>query len=669
MTILSFFANKSNKKAFFIESKRIFWYTLKYMKYSFRIFTFFVFLSSIFALPSFAKAADPKLTIKDAAAYSAQYVSQSIPDPITMEAGATKTVVVKFKNTGTATWNEKGTNYISAYTVEPKYRDSVFAAKSWLAKSQAAKVKGIVKPGAVGELSIVLQAPTKVGEYTEEFHLAAENASWVNKGYFFFKIKVIPTKGTAVTPERPEIPEVVTPPVAKVEPYDAKKILQTKKELKAVGGEQIKLILSFENTGEKTWKTYSLLAPSLSNVSADQPEANFGDATWQSKRVVLEKKQAIAPEEKIRETVYFRAPKKKGEYIARFVLQADGNTLSDTIVEVHIDVTENAPKHYKEPKLKSDNVTPVDLFRLDAEPRIRVGLWKLEKPEKDTGEFISHEADYDLYDGTEKLFTVPKDQKVKLSYKDGVYTAQVGKKKYEAKNYIRLSPVGDNHAVFEVTNQERTIEWHKGMNFNAYRGAMEYRLTDDAKSLYIINDLLLEDYMYGIAETSNGTHIEYIKALQTAARTYAYYVTATSDKYPNGNFDVVAHTGDQLYLGYRNEALRPRVVQATNDTRGAVVTYDTDNSSATPNAVVITPYFGNSDGMTRSWSKVWGGSDKPWLQPVKAIYDKRDKKKMYGHGVGMSQRDAMIKADEEQLDYKQLLKYYYTGVEVEKLYL
>lgn len=646
------------------------------MKYLIRLFILTALFFGLFSFSMSVKAADPKLTIRDAASYSAQYVSQSIPDPITIEAGSTKTVVIKFKNTGTATWNEKGTHYISAYTVEPKYRTSVFATKTWLSKTQAAKVKGQVKPGGMGELSIEFKAPSDVGEYTEEFHLAAENASWMNKGYFFLKFKVVPAKivpsvsekSPAVTPSASNVDP--KPPVVVVEPYDAKKILQSKKNIEVFGGEQVKLIVSFENTGEKTWKSYSLLAPTLSHLAAASKEANFGDESWESKRIVLKKNKAVAPKQIIRETFYFRAPKDKGTYSVNFVLQADGKILSDTIAQVNVDVTSNAPKHYREPKLLSDDITPVELFRLTDEPRIRVGLWKLEKPEKNRAEFISNDADYDLYDGEggEKLYTLPKGEIATLSYKSGVYLFESEKQKFEGTKYFRLVPVENPEAVFEVMNQERTIDWHKGMNFNAYRGVLEYRLTDDGKFMYIINDLLLEDYIYGIAETSNGTDYEYIKALQTAARTYAYYITATTDKYPNGNFDVVAHTGDQLYLGYRNEALRPNVVKATNDTRGEVITYDIDDNSATPNAVVITPYFGNSDGMTRTWSKVWGGTDKPWLQPVKAIYDKRDKKKMYGHGVGMSQRDAMIKANEEDLDYKQLLQYYYTGVEIEKLY-
>ena len=54
-------------------------------------------------------------------------------------------------------------------------------------------------------------------------------------------------------------------------------------------------------------------------------------------------------------------------------------------------------------------------------------------------------------------------------------------------------------------------------------------------------------------------------------------------------------------------------------------------------AQVITPYFTWSDGRTRSWTDVWGGSTKPWLVSVEAPYDVG--KNLYGHGVGMSAWD------------------------------
>jgi peptidoglycan hydrolase-like amidase len=81
---------------------------------------------------------------------------------------------------------------------------------------------------------------------------------------------------------------------------------------------------------------------------------------------------------------------------------------------------------------------------------------------------------------------------------------------------------------------------------------------------------------------------------------------------------------------------------------------------------VITPYFGHSDGRTRNWTEVWGGTQKAWLQSVEATYDAG--LSMFGHGVGMSCNDAAHRADEDAWTYEQLLRYYYLGTQAEKIY-
>ena len=174
----------------------------------------------------------------------------------------------------------------------------------------------------------------------------------------------------------------------------------------------------------------------------------------------------------------------------------------------------------------------------------------------------------------------------------------------------------------------------------------------------MINELLLDEYVAGIGETSNGAAMEYIKALLVAARSYAYYQMNNGVPLDQRTYDVVATTADQLYMGYNSEVLMPRVVQAARATYGEMVTY-----SGTP---VITPYFGHSDGHTRSWTQVWGGTSKAWLQPVECKYDVGES--MFGHGVGMSAQDAAYRADKDAWTYDQLLKHYYTGVAVERIY-
>ena len=80
---------------------------------------------------------------------------------------------------------------------------------------------------------------------------------------------------------------------------------------------------------------------------------------------------------------------------------------------------------------------------------------------------------------------------------------------------------------------------------------------------------------------------------------------------------------------------------------------------------VITPYFSRSDGRTRSWEDVWAGGPYPWLVEVDVPWD--DGYPLWGHGVGMSAR-AAIKMADEGMHYEEILKYFYHGTTLKKLY-
>lgn len=187
---------------------------------------------------------------------------------------------------------------------------------------------------------------------------------------------------------------------------------------------------------------------------------------------------------------------------------------------------------------------------------------------------------------------------------------------------------------------------------------MEYRYSKEHKKVYVINELPLDAYAAGVTETSNDSPLEYIKALQVAARSYAYY----KYNYHRSNriFHVTATTVDQLYLGYNSELSMPRVAEATQATYGEMVTYN--------GAPVVTPYFSRTNGRTLSWREGWGGSsvEMPWLMSVEAKYDEGLKKR--GHGVGMSMHDASLRAARDGWTYQQILRHYYLGTEVERVY-
>lgn len=307
------------------------------------------------------------------------------------------------------------------------------------------------------------------------------------------------------------------------------------------------------------------------------------------------------------------------------------------------------PVEYVEPVLNTNEETAHPLI---AEPSIRVGLYK-------TSETVEWQSDfsYRIFSGMEEKGTIEPDTKVKLNYKKGKYIVTSENLNFESSEPLRLIPE-DNNSFFILTNYKRPVSWKGNKNFNVYRGIMEYKYSPRSAKPYIINELLLDQYVAGIGETVNSAPLEYIKAILVAARSYAFFHLNFQVRDEKYMFDVYASTVDQLYLGYNSEVMMPRVVQAGQDTYGEMVTYDHNP--------VVAPYFANSDGKTRLWSKVWGGQNKPWIQPVECIYDKGKKK--YGHGVGMSAADAAARADKDGWTYDQLLKYYYTGVDVERIY-
>ncbi len=600
-------------------------------------------------------AADPNLPIKDPS-YAAKFVSQSVADPVTIEAGTTKEITIIFKNAGTATWSDKGGRHISAYTVEPKYRDSVFEGSNWVSAHQTALIPGVIKPGQTGVLKLQLYAPATAGTYTERFQLAAENTTWVKGGYFFLIIKVVSKSGTVTPPTppaTPPAPPAIPPQTTSTNPdvYKANRFIQSVKSVQAKGGDPIKLVVGFQNVGTASWKKIKLIASPPSGLAGRS--LSFADKTWQSSSLIFEKENEITPEKTFRETVYFRAPRTKGNYDATFTLYADDKAIGEAKIKVA--VTDNAPLNYKEPFFEEEEeddgefVKP-DTPRLAEEPRIRVGV---DVNELVALHFVSYEDDYIVYSGTREKGTLSKLKIGELRYSGGIYSFKGGGLQFSTEDFIRLVPKNDPHAVYELMNFKRAMSWVGPGEFNQYRGAMEYRVGEVDGKKYAVNDLLFEDYVKGIAEFSNANEIEFIKANVVAARTYAY---VSLGKY--SFFDVLATTYDQLYLGKKVEDSMPKALAAVEATRGMMVTYQ--------DKVVITPYFGNSNGSTKSWTDAWGGSPKPWLVPVKTEYDAG--KKQYGHGVGMSQRDANLRAKNEGLRYDQLLGYYYTDTDLAWMY-
>ena len=200
-----------------------------------------------------------------------------------------------------------------------------------------------------------------------------------------------------------------------------------------------------------------------------------------------------------------------------------------------------------------------------------------------------------------------------------------------------------------------------------FRGVLEASFSAKSNKLWVIDELPLEDYVKGIGEEPEGLAPEAYKALAVAYRTYALSTLQRhrADAGWGEPFDlgsstdwVAPYTGaNQIYSGYHRETIGPLLTQGEQATSGQVVTYS--------GAVAVTPYYSHSDGRTRSWAEVWHGSDHAWL--VSVADPDSNGMSLLGHGVGMPLRST-IKRAAGGWSYDQILRYFYTGVRITKLY-
>ena len=615
-----------------------------------------IFLNLFFALAvsclilSPAKAVDfTPPPFKDSG-YLGKYVSVSLPEPIKIEANQTKEVIVKIKNVGKKTWFASGSNFVSAYTIDPNYHDSVLAADSWIGTDNPVRISNTTKPGETATIKFNIKAPSKAGTYTEKFYLAAENASWIKSSYFNLTIKVDKTAVVSSTTTK-----TITTTTASY--YTGKVLGLTNKYLTAaVGGDQIDFSFKFQNLGKTDWQSYSLVGEVASNT--------IKDSSWESSGVIITRAQkGEAGKDTGWINFKLRAPRLAGDYNLKFYLKIDGQKVSGTEEIIKLKVLEDGElaaetedKNISETTTTTSATTTDTVLRtrtLIAEPTIRVRLAKVDSVIK----FVAPTV-YKVYAGSEYKGELEPNEIANLNFLEGdvsVYTFKSSDLNFTSTERIRFEPENDGD-YFEVPTFARTITWKGETRFASYRGVMEFVHSAKSNETYLVNELPMNEYLNGIGEMSDDSPYEYMKAMIVAARSYAY------SQIVNGpvprTYDVYASTVDQLYLGYNHEIDSPNVVKAVADTAGEMVTY-----KGNP---VETPYFGHSDGRTRSWKELYGGDKKPWLLSVKTPYDKG--KKMFGHGVGISMDDAASRARKDGWNYLKILKYYYSGVEVEQVY-
>jgi peptidoglycan hydrolase-like amidase len=300
---------------------------------------------------------------------------------------------------------------------------------------------------------------------------------------------------------------------------------------------------------------------------------------------------------------------------------------------------------------------------LSQEPIIRVGLFDTTATQR-----VTANEYFDVYSGTDLLLsglTANYQVTVSFNFSTKIYTLTTAGANRTATKPIRIIP-RDQNGIVTLTDFVNKTAWSSKYNDNQFRNIIEFNYSTVTKKLWVINELPINNYLKGLAETSDASPVEFQKVMTTAARTYAMYhylrgvengVLDGSTKHASEHYHVDA-TYDQVYRGYGSEIRMPKLAQAVNETSGMVVTYS--------NELVITPYFSRSDGRTRSWQEVWYGDPKPWLVSVAVPEDAGQT--LWGHGVGMSARGALIMTVDENKKWDAVLQYFYQGIQLQKIY-
>ena len=449
--------------------------------------------------------------------------------------------------------------------------------------------------------------------------------------------------------------------------------------------------VKFKNTGQMYWSGTGTKFLTLRTVSG--MKSKFAYPTWYDNNAPnrINSISIIDPQEEITFNFTLLAPDQPGLYWEKFNLFA-GNTLipggeievplkvipsSSTPAPTPVPTPAPTPTPTPQPTTTFWQSIPSEitiatqpLFQSASKgPDIRVGLLYVEEKEKkDYLPFKISESNgkaYRLLDQNNQLLVRVSDGgilEVDFDYKLKRYFIldDKGKRLMMLDSFVKFQ--GDDSTIFKISSWDTGLFWDGGKNDNEFRDSMEIQYNNATQRLWLINQLSMEDYLKGLGEAGDSSPIEFLKAQAIAARTYAVF-RYINPKYTNtadgdSLFTVRSTTADQVYEGYQRELRIPNTLSAIIATQGVVATYQ--------NNPILAYYFAQSDGRTRSSVEA-----AMTAAPVNYLVSKTDPpgagKSLLGHGVGMPQRSAIIAAN-QGANFSQILKYYYTGIDLTKIY-
>ncbi|HEX8974751.1 MAG TPA: SpoIID/LytB domain-containing protein [Patescibacteria group bacterium] len=308
-------------------------------------------------------------------------------------------------------------------------------------------------------------------------------------------------------------------------------------------------------------------------------------------------------------------------------------------------------------------------------PDISVGLWGYSSKDIKKSAFqINANKDYNIRDdGGNIIAQVSGGSTTKVKYNGGntlkIYNSVSTRKIGSSVTFDAAD--GDNTSIIFNTSRP-------GSSFDHYRGKikMQYYHGPDVvggnpgsttTQVWVNNILPLEQYVWGMGETTGTGPMEHTKVMTNVFRTYGFWYIKYANKYAAYGFKIRSDSGSQIYWGYDWETKYSNIKTAAQATRGIIASYGGD--------VALTPFSSWSAGQTRSAQDAWGSSAYPWCQSRKDDYGNYNDS-YFGNSSTKSQSD-LISAGNHMVgliahgslhmanngsSWQDILNYYYKGL-------
>lgn len=290
--------------------------------------------------------------------------------------------------------------------------------------------------------------------------------------------------------------------------------------------------------------------------------------------------------------------------------------------------------------------------------------------------------------------------KIRLVSSGGMYIYRNGERISETKNNEEYSflqeEVNTNKYTFIAKNIYNPIEIltakrfpkyltdekkQKENNANKFRGILEFVYNETTKSVDIINELDIEQYIRGIGESASWTAFEKMKMQSILARSYAYfYMYSGFKKFKDADYILTdSPANSQKYMG-AGVTNGDNWQKAAKETIGEILVDKNGD-------LFIAPYstcsYKQADGKIRRKTLAeakWGEEKltidgvvklkfgKDVLQPVDDTFGECKEKQSGGHGVGLSGNGAEHMASKLGKKALEIIQYYYQGISIKNIF-